>query len=327
MTVQWCLGALLLISGQTFDASAAQQMSPDAFEERFQQALTAGGDTYVAARTALLAMGPAVGPPLDERATHAEWRTRLLAEILRGWMNQRALFEECTARVKGKTEAAVPSITGKTPRAVRVKAVQKLGPPVVPRLLEMLLFSRDYANDEERETIFAALTYFKDPRTLEPMMHLASEGGLPERIGSAGVLGHLGDARAVDVLVPLMQDRHAEPQLRIAAATALARIGAPPALELFRTTLADEHENLELRRTVAYLAGLLGPPAAPILQQTIETATDERVMINALKSVGRIGKDDALRAVTTAERRYPEGAVNRAARDARTAIEQRPGAP
>ncbi len=302
-------------------AGGQTQMNPNSFDLYFSRALSADSQRYIEARQAILDIGAAALPQLQVQEAQEDWRPRLLAEIVTGWMNQRALFEECTARVKGKTKITAPSMTGKTPRTVRVKGVQQLGPAVVPRLLEMLLFTRDYAGTDELETIFAALAHFKEPRTVEPLMHLVGEGDLSVKIGAAGALGRLNDARAVTVLAPLVENQRTDPALRSAAAISLARIGRPPVNDLFRRILANDGEDIEMRRQVAYLSGLLGPSAAPALTGALETSTDERLLVNALGSLSRIGARDTLPAVRGAERKFPTGEVNQAAREARKAIE------
>jgi HEAT repeat protein len=188
----------------------------------------------------------------------------------------------------------------------------------------MLIFSREYADQHELETILAALASFKDPRSVEPLIHLTQDAEeLPVRVGSAGVLGRLGDVRAGDVLVPLMQDKNGDLALRTAASESLARLGGARAAATLNAVLSDERDSIEVRRQVAYVTYLLGPPAASALVQTIQHSTDERLLVNALNSLGRIGTNDVLPVLADAESRHPDGAVNKAAREAQRAVKRR----
>ena len=300
------------------------QMNPDALDSRFNQALSSHGHPYVEARTAILASGASARAFLRAREQNPDWRARLLAEALIGWLDQRALFEECTARVKGKTEIKAPSMTGQTPTMVRIKSIEKLGPPVVPCLLEMLLFSRDYSGPDERDAIFAVLADFKDPRAVDPLIDLVHNGDLAVQTAAAAALGRIDNkGRSAPMLIPIVENPRADLEFRSAAATSLSRMKTPSTADLFRSILASPREDIEFRRRIAYLSGMLGPDMTPALEHALESETDDRLLINALKSLGRVGAPTSLPAIERIEATFPAGPVNESARDAVKAIRQR----
>lgn len=318
------LAALILAAAVAAGPGKGEaQMNPNTLDSRFNHALSTRGAQYVEARTAILASGPSALAWLHAREQNSDWRPRLLAETLIGWLDQRALFEECTARVKGRTEIKVPSMTGKTPTMVRIKSIEKLGPSVVPRLLEMLVFSQDYSGRDELDTIFAVLADLKDPRAIDPLIDLVHSDDFAVQTGAAGVLGRVDKGRSAPTLISIVENPRAGLEFRTAAATSLASMKAPRAADLFRSILGSPREDIEFRRRIAYLSGVLGPDTAPALEHALGSETDERLLVNALKSLGRVGGAGSLPAIERIEAGFPDGPVNESARDAVKAIRLR----
>ncbi len=61
----------------------------------------------------------------------------------------------------------------------------------------------------------------------------------------------------------------------------------------------------------------------PALEQSLEGETDDRLLINALKSLGRVGGSASLPAIQRIEADFPDGPVNESARDAVKDINRR----
>lgn len=131
------------------------------------------------------------------------------------------------------------------------------------------------ADDAERTVhLLAKQRYHEVPAigegAVEPLVaFLASSGeatswvGVNGRKRAAGVLGELGDARAVEPLIRLLQEAVEldQPELSLAAVAALGKIGAP-AVEPLIAVVVDPAQRRYARGYAAQALGAIGDPRA-----------------------------------------------------------------
>ena len=296
-------------------------------QEQFQQAVATDGEDYIKAREAVLAVGAEAVPPLEEKAQDGDWRVSMTAEILVGWLQRAALYEQCADEVQAKWVEASPvkPITGEMSASKRANVIAAHGEPVVPRLLEMLVKTHEYRSQVELDAILLALSYLADQRATMPLLDVVEHTDEAHlRSMSVSVLGSLKDSRAVDPLVAILADAENDRQLRSAAGVALGAIGDGQAREPLERILLDEDSHVQLRQQVAYALGLLGDTqAAPALIKVLEGAQDRDLVRLAVEALGKVGDQSALPAVQRVEQQHPTGIIHRVARKARAAIEAR----
>ncbi len=104
--------------------------------------------------------------------------------------------------------------------------------------------------DEEIRTnaIMALAEGFDDPRLVAPFCRVLRDPDWWLRVTACGVLGALGDARAVPHLVHMLRDE----STRWAAIDALALIGAPSALKPLSKLLSDPREEIRQEVLAAF---------------------------------------------------------------------------
>ncbi|BEQ13569.1 HEAT repeat domain-containing protein [Desulfoferula mesophila] len=96
--------------------------------------------------------------------------------------------------------------------------------------------------------------------TPQGVMELAGSSCRQVRAVAVYALGEMGESRAVELLVILLQDpdRH----IRRIAVRALGKIGDPRALEPLAAVLVNDNEDLSVRCAAAWALGGLGDPRA-----------------------------------------------------------------
>lgn len=109
----------------------------------------------------------------------------------------------------------------------------------------------------------------------------------------AFVLGRIGDASAVDALVPLLDDPSADVQGRVA--TALLNIGGDSALSALSKRITDESKSL--RSQAAEAIGKLGTLGAIDSLLPLLTDSEKNVRQAAIEALGRLGDRRALGSV------------------------------
>ena len=110
---------------------------------------------------------------------------------------------------------------------------------------------------------------------------------------AAGVLGMLGDPRAVEHLLPLLHSRRGDLMVRLIVAKALGEIGDPRALPGLLDVLRNNEETDTLRARAAYATGLIGDPTAVDTLVGLLDA-DPDIAIQAAHALGRIGDPRAI---------------------------------
>jgi HEAT repeat protein len=300
-------------------------MSDGQFEALFQQCLTQTDAAYRSARDALLALGPAAVAPVEAKAGQPDWRTQMVAGILRGWLTQRPLFERVMADARADWVGRSPGrpVAGTLSSTRRGAMLTSHGPVIVPRLLEIVTKTHEYApaNGEALEAVMVALGYLRDQRAVLPLAELTRSSPEPGlRLLALGTLGALGDPRAFDAAQAVMADRDQSPVVRGAAAICLGQLRDRRATAALLAAAQDTSEASVLREDAVRGLGYLGDPAAAATLAAVLRAGDERLALAAVDALGKLGDAAAAQTLEEAARDHTQVAVRQAARDAREGL-------
>ncbi|MEE9233992.1 MAG: HEAT repeat domain-containing protein [Candidatus Acidoferrales bacterium] len=175
-------------------------------------------------------------------------------------------------------------------RDVRLDATRELKRASDPGVVELLLTALEEVDPEAVANAAYALGELQDPRAVEPLA-VVVRGGRPNsdgwtrlrvfphemfsalqdtaKVEAATALGQIGDPRAVEPLVEVLQDEPSK--VRRAAAQALGTLGAVRALEPLLAALEDE--SPDVRREAAKALGHIGDPRA--VERLVALAEDE----------------------------------------------------
>jgi HEAT repeat protein len=170
--------------------------------------------------------------------------TRAVPALLGALDDKRRAVRAASARSLGRigSEAAIePLVTAgvgrRIPRDVASLALFDIGPPAVPRLLELTQHDEPLV----RAAAVELVGYLGEAGDSVPLPRMLRDTSAAVRAAAAGALGRLGASPARDALVDALDDR--VPEVRVAAARALGQIGGRRALEgLLRVAGTDEHE-------------------------------------------------------------------------------------
>ncbi len=329
---RWWLGAwfvvaaLIVASGGAAGQSKGGKAMADALEleAEFTAAVANDGAAYRLARDKFLAHGAAALVFSKARQASGEWKVSLVADIMVGWLEQRALFELCTRAVTGQLPGPVP-LTGRFSAQRRIAEVTRMGSSVTPLLLEMALKSKDIDAAEQTATVFGSMVALKDPRVVRPlvdaMLHSRDE---PLREWAASTLGPLKDARAVQYLITVLRTAQASQMLRAAAAVSLGTLGAREALPDLRAVAADTSANLGYRKAaIGAIGDLVDAASAEGLLRTLGGTSDLPFQLYVLTVVGDIGSANVLPALKQIELNHVEEPVRELAAEARQKIADR----
>jgi len=299
-------------------------MSDEPFEARFQRCLTESGAGYLSARDEILALGTAAVALVQAKARLPDWRTQTVGEILLGWLTQRTLFEQVVPDARAAWLEQVPAkpITGTLSAVRRASMLAGHGPAIVPRLIEILTKTREYAAGDELQVIMLALDYLRDPLAVMPLAELAgtsTDAGLQTL--ALATLGTLGDRRAFDVAGAVLADRDRGPVVRGAAAVCLGQLRDPRATGALLAVAQDPGQASVLRQSAVRGLGYVGGPGAgPALAALLREAADERLALTAVDALARLGDRSAAETLEEAARSHDQVAVRRAAQDAREGL-------
>jgi HEAT repeat protein len=141
-----------------------------------------------------------------------------------------------------------------------------------------------------RSSAAEALGNLGDARALDPLLPLLNDTNHKVRNSAAGALGKLGDARAVDPLLPLLKDT--DIWVRRSAAEALGNLGDARALDPLLLLLKDT--DIWVRRSAAEALGNLGDARA--LDPLLPLLKDTHIWVrrSAAEALGNLGDARAL---------------------------------
>ncbi|MBU4563131.1 MAG: HEAT repeat domain-containing protein [Desulfarculus sp.] len=127
--------------------------------------------------------------------------------------------------------------------------------------------------------------------TPEGIMALAGSQCYQVRGVAIYSLGEIGETRAVDLLIGMLQDpdRH----IRRIAVRALGKIGDNRAVEPLVAVLNQQGENVTVRCTAAWALGQMGDPQACAALERMARAADGPLSVASREAVGNSGHNRA----------------------------------
>ncbi|HLA10969.1 MAG TPA: HEAT repeat domain-containing protein [Pyrinomonadaceae bacterium] len=296
-------------------------MSNGDFAQLFQTAVESEGDEYIAARGAILAMGEAVRPQIAVKLDATDWREQLVAQIVAGWMDHGSLFEQVTAKVRGIPERSLTlkPISKTYAPSQRARALVAMGVDVVPRLLEMLLKSKDHPGLAEMQAIMQALNAFNDSRAVLPLADLAGQDiQEPARTFALGALGKFRDPRTFATVESIFADMENSAGVRSSAAVALGLFADRRATSRLLSALQDPTEDEEVRRYAARGLGYLGDPAASdALAAMLRSEQPPEMALTLVHALSSLGGSTAIAALEETGRSHSDESIRQAAEGAR----------
>jgi HEAT repeat protein len=223
-----------------------------------------------------------------------------------------------------------------------VERAAHIGPPAVPRLLEVLkdqanpslrtdaaealgrigelvavpaLIEALTARDEGvRRTAAWSLGEIADKAALPALQAALKDGAKRVRESAAGALGKLRDHRAVSDLIEHLHDDTTE--VCAASALALGRIGSPTALPELLHALQDENEAHRVRTAAAQGLGLLGDKrAVEGLRQIVAPGKSSMegqeadLCYAAAEALARLGDIDSIPLIVEAVNNFRGGTI------------------
>ena len=250
---------------------------------------------------------------------------------VRDWEN-RVMSKD--PKVRAKAEAALVQGAGRSLPLLRrffnrrnealhvvtFEIIQRIGPPAIPLLVELLRDERDYIR---RSAVSEFIDLVPDTERIQPALRWALRDKDTMVAGDAArALGALGPRASPSVPALVKTLSHEEPYVRIYAAEALASIGpkAGVATRGLAKALGDPVPGV--RWAACEALANIGPAAQSAVPQLIEALKDEflYVRIFAAGALGSIGPKaqaarEALRAAANdpALRNEAEWALNRIA--------------
>jgi HEAT repeat protein len=292
------------------------------FAQLFQTAVESEADEYMDARDALLELGEAllrerIAPKLDA----TDWREQMVAQILEGWLDDGALFDQVTVKVKGvpdSEEITTPINHTYSPRG-RTEDLVAMGQQIVPRLLEMLMKSMEYQDTAELQTIVQTIEALEDHRAVLPLVDIASHRQLePARVFALATLGALRDPRAFETVESAFANLQNSPGVRSAAAVALGMFADRRATPRLLATLRDPTEDGAVRRYAARGLGYLGDPAAgEVLAEMLRTEQPRPMALTLVHALSKLGGPTAIAALEETGRSHSDQSIRQAAEGAR----------
>ncbi|WP_437638118.1 HEAT repeat domain-containing protein [Sorangium sp. So ce854] len=209
-----------------------------------------------------------------------------------------------------RSVVALGRVLGDPDPHVRLAAAAAMGAAGLPEAVSPLLGHLDDTAPEVRAEVARALGRIGDARAVVPLIGKVQDS-IPEvRRATARALGELGDARAVSALILALQD--VSQDVRVEAVTALGRLRADDAT----SAIAD---------LVAASPGALG--AFPGSRPADSGTSSNDVREAALRALGRIGSEAAVRVLLAALAKDDPAAPRSAVRDALVSAGRLPAAP
>ncbi|WP_437940499.1 HEAT repeat domain-containing protein [Sorangium sp. So ce341] len=300
--------------------------------ESFLIAARRSGAAYRRARRELVHAGTA-SEAFARRAAQEgrHWKTRLTAQMLLGWMRGPKQCRKVAQLMRAAPEVMPPcgNVTGRWSAADRGEAIAALGSRAVPRILEILLKTREVEGPVEVEALYDALARLRDPRSVRPLLEvLRGHAAAPERALAARVLARLDDGAIFHALVRELMRSDNAGSIREACAEALSDAADARSLAPLLKVARGRCNALALRGTaVVGLAALGDTRAGPSLVRSLDLETDEELLALILQALVSVGDRTALPAMRRIAEGHPDPYLRREAQQACGALLERLGGP
>jgi HEAT repeat protein len=227
--------------------AASSLPAEETAEDLFRKAVESSGERYVETRTALLARPLEVAPTVDEALKSArDWRTRLAAEAIRGWVRCPDLYLELWTWQAHENRYRNPY-----PR-MAAEAKEKFtaaGKDAIPLMLELVW--------KKHETHYGALPQLLSEWNVELAIPVlveqmtASESGTDW--GLAEAVGRFGERSTPHLLAAL---RDATPSARAQLVASLGFGGDLKAVDELRNRLKEDPDETVREHAARALAAL-----------------------------------------------------------------------
>ena len=204
-----------------------------------------------------------------------------------------------------RSVVALGRVLGDPDPHVRLAAAAAMGSSGLADAVSPLLGHLDDGAPEVRAEVARALGRIGDPRAVVPMIGKVQDAVPEVRRAVARALGELGDARAVSALMLALQDTAQE--VRIEAVTALGRLRSDEAT-LAIAPLVDDAPGADGGSPRAIFQGAGGTASGGVTRAEVREA--------ALRALGRIGSEGAVKVLLGALAKDEPAAPRSAVRDA-----------
>jgi HEAT repeats len=252
--------------------------------------------------------------------------------VAREGMRSADYLEQIRLRRSGGWQAAF-----ELSRLIPIEDARQRTERFVPELISLFEASRT-EDPRLRGYLALCLGELRDTRGVDPLLGALRDDDLQTRIYAVWSLGAIGDARAAPAILPLLSSE--ESDLRKIAAYSLGSMEAPEAAPALRALLNDPVEDVAWNAALA-LARQHDPGGLPLLLRMLDRAyldavrrpdeagrprplTDqqkEEAILNALRSIGRLGDREHLADLRRTRERDPSLRVRQAALETLSAIE------
>lgn len=255
-------------------------------------------------------------------ASVRDWANRLMSKDAK----VRTSAEAALAREAARSLPLLRRLLDRRDEALHAatfKIIQRIGPPAIPLLVELLRDERDYIR---RGAVNELIDLVPDTERIQPALRRALRDKDSMVAGDAArALGALGQRASPSVPALVKTLSHEEPYVRIYAAEALASIGPKASAATRDLAIALGDPVPGVRWAACEALANIGPAAQPAVPQLIKALKDEflYVRIFAAGALGSLGLKapkaqtavEALRAAANdpALRNEAEWALNRIA--------------
>jgi HEAT repeat protein len=138
--------------------------------------------------------------------------------------------------------------------SVRWESAKALGEFGDARAVEPLIGALKDKEIRVRKSASMALSKFNNPHTIELLIVALEDKDM--RVAVAETLGLVGDGRAVEILINIINDKDTDILVLNSAIDAMGSLGDPRALELLISMLKDE--NIRIKKSAALSLGKIG---------------------------------------------------------------------
>ncbi|TKD08317.1 HEAT repeat domain-containing protein [Polyangium fumosum] len=234
-------------------------------------------------------------PDVEVRLAAAEaaiaLRLSRAGDLVIGWLGEgdaRLRLAACDVIRSSPTDRSVVAlgrVLGDPDAKVRVAAASAMGSSGLPDAVSPLLGHLDDSALEVRVEVARALGRLADPRAVVPLIGKVQDAVPEVRRAVARALGELGDARATSALMIALQDGSQD--VRVEAVTALGKLRSDEATAAIAPLLEAN----------AGSDAVLAPTTMPGVRPGQGSAGAGEVRAAALRALGRIGSESAVRAL------------------------------
>jgi hypothetical protein len=297
-------------------------------ETLFVIALASEDESYLNARNKILDIGNEALPYLYKKSViKNDWRTNLVADMLITCISEASLCNEVSKLMQGyiRTKGLPFALNKESSESARGVAIAALGPKAIPRILEILIKTKEYSNATELGALLIALGKHKDARTITPLIEfLRYQPNINAKIWTTTALGQIGHPQALDILSENLQDSSNDMALRTASAEALGLIKDPRVFWLLLKIAANDQNDTKLRMSAIWSLTLQPDKRAPAaLAKQLLKEKDQQVQLELITALAEIGNKSSLSALNHMIKYSRSKEVRNEAVQARNTLQQK----